>query len=99
MPASRVPSISQGRPASAAPAPATPAAMRITSETVQIATTVVTWLRRAPWRTTKAFWGPMATMSDSPNAHPEARALIGERGHDPATVRTWHYCLQIIFLQ
>jgi hypothetical protein len=26
---------------------------------------------------TKAFWGPMATMSDSPNAHPEATALIG----------------------
>ena len=55
---------SHARPASAAPVPATPAAMSTTSETAQIATTMPTSRRRAPWRTTNAFWGPMATISD-----------------------------------
>ncbi|CAM5474301.1 hypothetical protein SVIOM74S_03462 [Streptomyces violarus] len=40
-----------------------------------MATTARTAWRRMPWRRTKAFWAPMATMRDSPVPKPAAPAV------------------------
>ena len=53
-----------------------PAAMSSASAAAQTATTGSTCSRRMPWRSTKAFWAPMATMSDSAVRKPE-RAAAG----------------------
>src|SRR5690554_1632931 len=62
----------------AAPAPATPAAIRIASDTAQMATTTHMCSLRIPCRSTKTFWAPMATMSESPSAKPARRVMEEE---------------------
>src|SRR5438270_13732588 len=48
--------------------------MSARSEAAQTATTAPTCSSRRPWRRTKAFCAPMATMRPSPRASPEATA-------------------------
>ncbi len=47
-----------------------PASMSTASAVAQKATMAPTCSRRSPWRSTKAFCAPMATMSVSPSAKP-----------------------------
>ena len=61
-------------PSITAPAPATPSVIRTASLTAQIATTTATCSPRMPWRSTNAFWAPIATISERPKPRPERAA-------------------------
>ncbi len=65
-----------GTPRIRAPMPLTPAAIRATSATAQIATTTPTCSRRSPCRSRNAFCAPTATISERLNANPESAASI-----------------------
>lgn len=45
--------------------------IRTASDTAHTATTGRTCLPRSPCRSTKAFWLPIATISESPSANPD----------------------------
>ena len=56
--------------------PATPSRISSRSDTAQTATTMATCERWMPWRRTKAFCAPMATMRDNPAERPETKGKI-----------------------
>ena len=60
-----------------APKPATPAAIRSASDSAQTRHTANTCWRSSPWRRTKAFWAPMATIRLSPRRNPGRRRELG----------------------
>src|SRR5690606_2628593 len=49
--------------------------MSAASDRAQMPTTARTAWRRTPWRSTKAFWAPMATIRDSPVPKPAAAVV------------------------
>src|SRR5260221_653238 len=57
-----------------APRPKTPAEIRARSASEQNAADKKTCWRLRPWRSTNAFWAPMAMMSDAPRPKPSRRA-------------------------
>ena len=58
-----------------APIPATPAMVSAMSDRMHTVTIAPTRARRSPWRSTKAFCAPIATMSDRPVSSPVTEAL------------------------
>ena len=69
-PSHRTTSSAAGARSTILPMPATPATIRTTSATAQIATTMPTCWRARPCRSTNAFCAPIATISDRPVTSP-----------------------------
>ena len=61
------------------PSPPVPRKMRKASDAAQIRTTSKTWERERPCLMTKAFWAPMAIMSERPVKKPGRSAITLEK--------------------
>ena len=57
------------------PSPATPAAISSASDSAQIRLSTKTCCRKSPWRRMKAFWAPIAMISEAPRKKPEIAAV------------------------
>jgi hypothetical protein len=61
------------------PSPPVPRKIRSASEAAQMRTTSKTWDRERPCLITKAFWAPMAIMSERPVKKPGRSAITLEK--------------------